>query len=66
MPAGSQLSQYAEPFIPVVMFFGVPPSRIDGEDVTARDALVAHDAADEGDLLAVGRPARDRDLGCWA
>ena len=26
MPVGSQVSQYADPFIPVVMFFGVPPA----------------------------------------
>ncbi len=25
---GSQASQYAEPFIPVVMFFGVPPAAL--------------------------------------
>ncbi len=34
----------------------------DEVDVAAGRALIAHQAADEGDLLAVGRPARDGDL----
>ena len=34
----------------------------DDEDVAPIKALITHQAADEGDLLAIGRPARYRQL----
>jgi len=35
---------------------------VDDPDVSAGGTLVGHEAADEGDALAVGRPAGDSDL----